>query len=475
MIQRLQLTSLIRCCFSITTKRSQCTSVPSLIMDKMMEATHSASQPPPLHSPVKTEETEHPMNTLGTPIGYIKSCFKSKNGTPRQPSVCTFSRAKLTILKAAFPNPQHCIQGLDKFSHVWILFVFHKNGGGKFTKAKVKPPRLDGAKVGVFSTRSPHRPNPIGLTLAKLDRIQGDTLHLSGVDIIEGTPVLDIKPYVPSYDNPCSIQHGQTSSVMSDQENISPETLKDSAAISSTPSTKANAEGNLHQHHDNSDSDELVQTVNLQNAGFDAGVTRVNEEIVSAGIERAAEQVDTVCKSGDLAHADCKEQDRKVPPTSRTSQKHSDGSQNTTHSENRKSLQCVHETDNRSDALLPSQSDEYSLPGSKVAVADWIQHPPITKLTVRFTEHAAADLRRFKTSSIDSPHHLEFLQSEQEARSAICEILQADPRSTYRRNNCQDRLYFFTVDTLHVTCWFGADFVEVVRVQPVSLADVPKH
>ena len=53
------------------------------------------------------------------------------------------------------------------------MFVFHKNGGGKFTKAKVKPPRLDGAKVGVFSTRSPHRPNPIGLTLAKLDRIEG--------------------------------------------------------------------------------------------------------------------------------------------------------------------------------------------------------------------------------------------------------------------------------------------------------------
>ncbi|XP_033634049.1 tRNA (adenine(37)-N6)-methyltransferase-like isoform X2 [Asterias rubens] len=442
-------------------------------MDKMMEATHSASQPPPLHSPVKTEEDEHPTNTLITPIGYIKSCFKSKNGTPRQPSVCTFSRAKLTILKAAFPNPQHSIQGLDKFSHVWILFVFHKNGGGKFTKAKVKPPRLDGAKVGVFSTRSPHRPNPIGLTLAKLDRIQGDTLHLSGVDIIEGTPVLDIKPYVPSYDNPCSIQHGQTSSVMSDQENISSKTLTDSAATTSTPSTMPNAEGNLHQHHDSNGSDELVQTVNLQNTGSDAGVTPENEEIVSAGIERTAEQVDAVCNSSVSAHTDCKEQLRTTSPTSGISQNHSDGSQNTTHSENRTSSKC--EAGDCSDAPLPSQSDEYSLPGSKVAVADWIQHPPITKLTVRFTEHAAADLRRFKTSSIDSPHHLEFLQSEQEATSAICEILQADPRSTYRRNSCQDRLYFFTVDTLHVTCWFGADFVEVVRVQPVSFADVPKH
>ena len=81
------------------------------------------------------------------------------------------------------------------------MFLFHKNTN-KAVKAKVKPPRLDGAKVGVFASRSPHRPNPIGLTLAKLDGIVGNTLLLSAIDLLDGTPVLDIKPYVPDYDKP---------------------------------------------------------------------------------------------------------------------------------------------------------------------------------------------------------------------------------------------------------------------------------
>ena len=82
-----------------------------------------------------------------------------------------------------------------------IIFLFHKNGAAS-TKAKVAPPRLNGAKVGVFSTRSPHRPNPVGLTLAKIESVEGDTLHLCGLDLLDGTPVIDIKPYIPSYDSP---------------------------------------------------------------------------------------------------------------------------------------------------------------------------------------------------------------------------------------------------------------------------------
>lgn len=82
-------------------------------------------------------------------------------------------------------------------------------------KAKVRPPRLDGAKVGLFSTRTPHRPNPIGLSIAKVERIEGlmysgsyafifllgPVLHISGLDLIDGTPVLDVKPYIPQYDS----------------------------------------------------------------------------------------------------------------------------------------------------------------------------------------------------------------------------------------------------------------------------------
>uniref|UniRef100_A0A3B1K404 tRNA methyltransferase O n=1 Tax=Astyanax mexicanus TaxID=7994 RepID=A0A3B1K404_ASTMX len=104
------------------------------------------------------------------PIGYIDSCFSRKNGTPRQPAVCTVSRASLQIQPSVFNNPDHALTGLENYSHVWLIFLFHKNGHLSY-KAKVKPPRLNGQKVGVYSTRSPHRPNAIGLTLAKLESI----------------------------------------------------------------------------------------------------------------------------------------------------------------------------------------------------------------------------------------------------------------------------------------------------------------
>ncbi|XP_011931253.1 PREDICTED: nef-associated protein 1 isoform X3 [Cercocebus atys] len=143
-------------------------------------------------------------NLLTEPIGYLESCFSAKNGTPRQPSICSYSRACLRIRKSIFNNPEHSLMGLEQFSHVWILFVFHKNGHLS-CKAKVQPPRLNGAKTGVFSTRSPHRPNAIGLTLAKLEKVEGGAIYLSGIDMIHGTPVLDIKPYIAEYDSPQNV------------------------------------------------------------------------------------------------------------------------------------------------------------------------------------------------------------------------------------------------------------------------------
>lgn len=136
------------------------------------------------------------------PIGYLKSIFQTKNGTPRQSGLSQFARASLTISKNVFTNPEHSLQDLSEFSHIWLLWVFHQNQETvKSMKAKVAPPRL-GDRVGVFSTRSPHRPANIGLTLVKLESVRGDTVHMSGVDMVDGTPVLDIKPYLPMYDNP---------------------------------------------------------------------------------------------------------------------------------------------------------------------------------------------------------------------------------------------------------------------------------
>jgi tRNA (adenine37-N6)-methyltransferase len=126
-------------------------------------------------------------------IGVIESCYRDKFGTPRQPGLAPSSTAKLHIRKEW--QPEQALQGLNGFSHVWIIFLFHQNTNLRY-HAKVHPPRLGGEPIGVFATRSPHRPNPIGLSLVKLDKVEGDTLHLSGVDLVDGTPVLDIKPYL---------------------------------------------------------------------------------------------------------------------------------------------------------------------------------------------------------------------------------------------------------------------------------------
>lgn len=95
---------------------------------------------------------------------------------------------------------------------MWIIFHFHKND--LFTKAKVSPPRLKGQRVGVFSTRSPHRPCPIGLSLVEIQKVEGSCIYFLGTDMVDGTPVLDIKPYIPVYDSPSNpILDGPISSI----------------------------------------------------------------------------------------------------------------------------------------------------------------------------------------------------------------------------------------------------------------------
>jgi tRNA-Thr(GGU) m(6)t(6)A37 methyltransferase TsaA len=129
-------------------------------------------------------------------VGAVDSCFPEKHGTPRQGSKCPTTRARLTLHADLSP---HLLDGLSEFSHVWLLFVFHANteSGSEHShlKSKVHAPRLMGQSIGAFATRTPHRVNPIGLTVCRLDRIEGRTLFLSGVDLIHGTPVLDVKPY----------------------------------------------------------------------------------------------------------------------------------------------------------------------------------------------------------------------------------------------------------------------------------------
>lgn len=135
-------------------------------------------------------------------IAIAHSCFKEKFGIPRQPGLAPHSTAVLELLPPY--NQADAVTGLELSSHIWVQFVFHANSRQEW-KPKVKPPRLGGNKsLGVFATRSPVRPSPIGLSVVKLERIECDNqkvlLHVSGVDLLDGTPILDIKPYVPYVD-----------------------------------------------------------------------------------------------------------------------------------------------------------------------------------------------------------------------------------------------------------------------------------
>lgn len=137
-------------------------------------------------------------------IGVIETSFQNKRGVPRQPSVLAKAQGAVVIDSSIYNNPEHALSGLEEFSHMWIIFHFHATESSN-VPAKVSPPRLGGERRGVFSTRSPHRPCPIGLSLVKIQSIEGNRIYFFGVDMVNGTPVLDIKPYIPQYDYPVPV------------------------------------------------------------------------------------------------------------------------------------------------------------------------------------------------------------------------------------------------------------------------------
>ena len=242
--------------------------------------------------------------------------------------------------------------------------MFHLNKQNS-VKAKVKPPRLGGQKRGVFATRSPHRPCPVGLSLVRIDEVVGDTVHVSGVDLVDGTPILDIKPYIPTYDRPIMHLDGAHTNVLDE--------------------------------------------------GYKG------EEI-----------------------------------------------------------------------------------GSSVRVAPWLESPPVAHLEVEFTQEAEHQLSLFQcqcqsstshrdtgpptqdtqtqnptvgtsSSGVDdstqkgSPYILQTFTSLCEARQAIVDVLQQDPRSVYRRNKCSREVYKFSIDNLNITSQCGGGKAVVIDIQPKEL------
>lgn len=131
-----------------------------------------------------------------SPIAYIHTEFSEKFGVPRQSGLAG-SLCGTVVFEPEYRSPE-ALRGLDGFSHLWLIWGFSANRHGEW-QPTVRPPRLGGnERMGVFATRSPYRPNPLGLSCVEIERIDMDaaTIYVRGADLMDGTPIYDIKPYI---------------------------------------------------------------------------------------------------------------------------------------------------------------------------------------------------------------------------------------------------------------------------------------
>lgn len=149
------------------------------------------------------------------PVARIRSDFPTKFGIPRQSGLVEALSADV-VFEPEFRDPS-ALRGIEGFSHLWLIWEFSESARGEWSPT-VRPPRLGGnRRLGVFATRSPFRPNPIGLSSVKLEHVDlatpdGPVLRVSGADLMDGTPIFDIKPYIPYADCHADASGGFTSS-----------------------------------------------------------------------------------------------------------------------------------------------------------------------------------------------------------------------------------------------------------------------
>ena len=137
------------------------------------------------------EPTERRLKVTLDPIGILRCAHSTKIEAPRQPAAAADDAGIIELYPDR--NFDHALEDISGWERLWVIFWFHLNAGWR---PKVLPPRSAGGRKGVFATRSPHRPNPLGLSVLRLDRVEGLKLFVRDVDLLDGTPVLDIKPYV---------------------------------------------------------------------------------------------------------------------------------------------------------------------------------------------------------------------------------------------------------------------------------------
>ena len=140
------------------------------------------------------------MNVQYRSIGVVHSPFTEPNGMPIQPLGARGVKGTVEI----FPEFAEGLKDLEGFSHIILLYHFHRCVGSELLVV----PFMDTKLRGVFATRAPKRPNPLGLSVVRLLKIAGRNLHIENVDILDGTPLLDVKPYVPEFDEPTAVRIG---------------------------------------------------------------------------------------------------------------------------------------------------------------------------------------------------------------------------------------------------------------------------
>ena len=348
-------------------------------------------------------------------------------------------------------------------------------------------------------------------------------MNVSGIDILDGTPVLDIKPYIPQYDCPTLwsstdevVGNGEPKLVHADEfgdkgekaDDITKYTTEEGHSVHNsndqTTCSESKHDSNemaVRSEDDNYAKGHIEQLADVNCIRYLDMPEKDNPSDEQTGLESscqtARDKVDSIESSIVNSRSDEK-QDESMKCTLdiddvRVQHKLEDKEQNSPdesfrhqHDDNglqTVNVECTEDLGNKRPANLPVDPDRETekcsrdklscerTPSEKFShTAKWIIKPNVERLHVRFTSTADEQLRLFSEVSHNKVYSLQFLKRS-EVKKAVISILQEDPRSTYRRKNCIDNLYYFTVDSLHVTCWFEDNMAEVVRVKPAALVE----
>ncbi|XP_022911872.1 tRNA (adenine(37)-N6)-methyltransferase-like [Onthophagus taurus] len=364
-----------------------------------------------LHQGEMAQEVENNDLRLNY-IGIINTQFPEKRATPRQPPICGDMIAKLTLNNDVFTNPSHALEGLEEYSHMWILFHFHRNDSTHI-RAKVAPPRLNGLRTGVFATRAPHRPSPIGLSLVKIDRIMDNTIYFRGVDMVDQTPVLDIKPYIPQYDNPSLLSNMQP-------PNTSNNTL----------SLNLNNDLRVGQEVVASTSGNLASNVENETEGA-IGYDSMNNRVMD----------------GQEFRSRCNEPNQILTPARIGEREAPDG-------EEEENIQTSGQiSGNTLNTQIQTQVNE-----ELVRVPAWVKKPGA--FGVLFKERALAQLNQLGSEA-------------EEKKAMITAVLCQDPRNNYLKDRLGTQYYIFKISNLNVACRYNEEthIVTVYKIFSNSVSD----